>query len=86
MQLTTFVVTWACLAIVVLALALARYLVSLREEDSIHIGAAEKGLITKQMGIVHQLDSIDRWGKSLTIVTVAFGLVLAGLYLYQRLP
>ncbi len=86
MQLTTFVVTRASLAIMVLALALARYLVSLREEDSIHIGVAEKRLITKQMGIVHRLDSIDRRGKSLTILTVALGLVLAGLYLHQRLP
>jgi hypothetical protein len=85
MPLTTFVAVWACLAIVVLALALARYLVSLREDDTIHLRAAEEPMITRQIGIVHRLHEIDRWGKNLTIVTVAAGLVLAGLYIYQHI-
>jgi len=86
MQQTTLVAVWALLAVTVLALALARYLVSLREEDSIHIGEAERGLVTKQIGIVNRLHAIDRWGKGLTIVTVASGLIMAGTYLYQRIP
>ena len=86
MQLTNYVVVWSCLTIVVLALALVRYLASLHEDDNIHLGNAEKGLITKQMVFFEHLDAIDRWGKSLTVVALVGGLILAGLYLYQRVP
>jgi len=86
MQLTTYVVAWAVLTIVVLALALARYLVSFREDDNIHLSEAESGMITNQMSIFGKLDAIDRWGKVLTVVALLTGLVLAGIYLYQRLP
>jgi hypothetical protein len=86
MQLTTYVVAWSCLTVVVLALALMRYLVSLHEDDNLHLGASEKGLITKQMVFFEHLDSIDRWGKSLTIAALVSGLVLAAIFLYQRLP
>ena len=86
MQLASYVVAWSCLAVVVLALALVRYLVSLHEDDNIHLRSAEKGLITKQMVFLEHLDAIDRWGKSLTVVALIGGLVLASLFLYQRLP
>ena len=86
MQLTNYVVVWSCLTIVVLALALVRYLGSLHEDDNIHLGNAEKGLITKQMVFFEYLDAIDRWGKSLTVVALVGGLILASLYLYQRVP
>jgi len=86
MQLTSYVVVWSCLAIVVLALALTRYLVSLHEDDNLHLSNAEKGLITKQMVFFQHLDAIDSWGKSLTVVALVGGLILAGVFLYQRLP
>lgn len=86
MQLTPYVVGWTVLTIVVLALALARYLVSFREDDNIHLSTSESGLITKQMTIFSWLDAIDRWGKLLTVVALLTGLLLAGIYLYQRLP
>lgn len=86
MHLTPYVVLWACLAITVLGLALLRYLVSFREDDNIHLSEGENSLITKQMTIFHYLDAIDRWGKSLTVLALIGGLLLAGIYLYQRLP
>jgi hypothetical protein len=86
MKLTAYVIVWACLAVVVLALAFTRYLVSLREDDNIHLSTSERGLITNQMVIFRWLDAIDRWGKSLTILTLVSGLVLAAFYLGQRLP
>ncbi len=86
MQLTTYVAVWSCLAVVVLALALIRYLVSLHEDDNMHLGPSEKGLITKQMVFFRHLDAIDRWGKTLTVVALLGGLLLASIFLYQRLP
>jgi hypothetical protein len=86
MKLTPYIVVWACLAVVVLALALARYLVSFREDDTIHLSTSERGLITNQMVIFRWLDAIDRWGKSLTVLTLVSGLILAAFYLVQSLP
>ena len=86
MQFTSYVVVWSCLAIVVLALALVRYLVSLHEDDNLHLASSEKGMITKQMVFFQHLDAIDSWGKSLTTIALIGGLILAGIYLYQKLP
>jgi hypothetical protein len=86
MQLTTYVVVWSCLAIIVMALALIRYLVSLHEDDNIHLSSSQKGLITKQTVFFEHLDALDRWGKSLTVVALLGALILASLFLYQRLP
>lgn len=86
MHLTPFVVLWAGLTIAVLGLALFRYLVSFREDDNIHLSEGERGLITQQLAIFRWLDAIDKWGKSLTVVAGVLGLVLAGIYLYSRIP
>lgn len=86
MKLTPYFVIWAVLAIAVLALALARYLVSFREDDNIHLSEGEKSLITKNMAIMNQLKALDRWGKSLTILEALTGLTLVAIYLYQRIP
>jgi hypothetical protein len=86
MQLTSYVVVWSCLAIVVLALALIRYLFALHEDDNLHLSNVEKGMITKQMVFFQHIDAIDRWGKSLTVAALVGGLILAGVFIYQRLP
>jgi hypothetical protein len=40
-------------------------------------------MIPHQQEIAHKLEVVDRWGKSLTAVTVAFGLILGLLWVYQ---
>ena len=85
MKFTPYVVTWAILAVTVLALAIYRNLVALHEDDNLHIAGAER-LIPKQMAFYRVMDRIDRWGGALTAVTVASGLILAAIYLYARLP
>ena len=86
MTFTPFVVIWAVFAIAVLALALTRQLMAFRENDTIHLSDAQSGLITEQMALLNHLRVIDRWGKILTVVAALMGLVLAGIYLYQRIP
>jgi hypothetical protein len=83
MQLGTYVVIWACLAMIVLALALVRYLFSLHEDDNMHISIAQKGMIPQQLAVFTWLDAIDRWGKVLTVVAFVGGLALAALYLVR---
>lgn len=81
--MTAFVIFWAILGLATLALALYRKFVSMREDDYLHLAAGEERLIPQQVATFHKLGSIDRWGVSLTIATVAFGLALAAVYLYQ---
>ena len=46
---------------------------------------AMPAMVPHQQEIAHKLEVIDRWGKILTVVTVVFGLILGGLWVYQGL-
>jgi hypothetical protein len=35
------------------------------------------------VALAHRLASIDKWGKTLTIVVAVYGVALAAIYLYQ---
>jgi hypothetical protein len=82
-NLTPAVMIWAVLAIATLALALYRKLVSANEEDLIHLGPGEERHIPEQIALEAKLEAVDRWGKTLTVITVVVGLAMAGAYLYQ---
>jgi hypothetical protein len=86
MHFGTYIVIWSCLAAIVLALALLRYIVSLHEDDNIHISASADSLIAKQMAVYKTLEGIDRWGKALTVVAVVAGLAIGVLYMIQTYP
>jgi hypothetical protein len=81
--MTAFVIFWAILGIATLALALYRKFVSMREDDYLHLSAGEEHLIPQQVATFRKIGSIDRWGITMTIVTVVLGLALAALYLYE---
>jgi len=79
-NLLPYAVFWGVLAIVVVSLIIYRKSVTSQEDDSIHL---EGNIPAQQTTMAHKLASIDRWGKTLTAVTVVYGLVLAAVYLYQ---
>jgi len=81
--MTTFVIFWAILGVATLALALYRKFVTMREDDYLHLAAGEERLIPQQVATFRRIGVIDKWGITMTIVTVILGLALAGLYLYQ---
>ena len=81
--MTAFVIFWAILGTATLALALYRKFVSMREDDYLHLSAGEERYIPQQVRTFHTLGVIDKWGVTMTIVTVVMGLGLAALYLYQ---
>src|SRR5579863_6585231 len=85
MTFTPFVIAWACLAVAVIGLAIFRNLTALHEDDHLHLSESERGLIPQQMATFKQIDKLDRWGRMLTIVTVASGLVLASIYIYESI-
>jgi hypothetical protein len=57
----------------------------LHEDDNLHIAAGEEQKIPQQVAFFRMMDKIDRWGKTLTVITVAGGLVLAAVYLYETI-
>ncbi len=81
--MTAFVIFWAVLGVATLALALYRKFVTMREDDYVHLSAGEERLIPQQVATFKKIGAIDRWGITMTIVTVVLGLALAALYLYQ---
>ncbi|HTC88946.1 MAG TPA: hypothetical protein VK686_11650 [Bryobacteraceae bacterium] len=83
MKLTPVVVVWVLLAIATLGLALYRKLISAKEEDLIHLGPGEGRYIPEQLALAGKLKVVDSWGKTLTVITVAVGLAMAAVYLYQ---
>jgi hypothetical protein len=85
MNLTPFVILWSILALAVLALALYRKLMANHEDDLIHVGPGQERLIPQQIQMAAKLEVVDRWGKILTVIIAAAGLLIAAVYLYQAL-
>lgn len=81
--MTALVIFWAILGFATLALALYRKFVSMKEDDYLHLSAGEERLIPQQVAIFRKIGSIDRWGITMTIITVLLGLALAAFYLYR---
>jgi hypothetical protein len=84
MNLIPFLLLWALLAVAVITLLIWRQLVSRNEDDTLHMldGASDQRTL-QQSALAIKLEFIDKWGKILTIVAVGYGLILAGLYIYQ---
>jgi len=75
-------ILWAILATAVVVLAVYRKLATRSEDDLIHVRDIDTAVISKQSTLAKTLDVIDRWGKTLTVIVVAYGLVLLGSFLY----
>jgi hypothetical protein len=82
--MTTYVVIWVVLALIVLALAGWRQLIGMHEDDSIHLKDSQASLVTEQAMLGRKIGKIDRVGQTLTVVTVLYGLALAGWVLYEQ--
>ena len=84
MTFTAGVGLFVALIVLTAATALYRKLVSMRENDLIHIGAGEEKLISQQLDIAQKIALLDRVGETLTVITAAFGLILGVIYLYYK--
>jgi hypothetical protein len=84
MSFTLIVVLWMVLGIATLVLAAYRWVVAAHNEnDMVHLGAGEEKEIPRQVSLARKMNTIDRWGKTMTVITAAIGLALASAYLYQ---
>lgn len=82
LTLTPLMFIWTAFAAVTLGLALYRKVISAHEHDIVHLAASEAAEIPKQEALAARLGVIDKWGKTLTVVTLVFGLALGSVYLY----
>jgi hypothetical protein len=78
-----FVALWAVLAAVVLSMVVWRKVVASNEDDQIHVLDSESASLSRQSQLANKLDKIDRWGKTLTVITLVFGVALAAVFIYH---
>ena len=67
-----------------LQLHVASEFIDMHEDDTIHLGDQQGGLVKEQLTMAKKIGVIDRWGKVLTIATVAYGVGIACYYLYVQ--
>lgn len=79
----TLWMVWAALTLVVISLGVARRVAARKDDEYVHLADAELAAIPHQVALANKLERIDTWGKRLTIVDVAFGLVLLAVLIYQ---
>ncbi len=83
--MNALVVIWVALGVATLGLALYRKFLAMREDTYVHISEGEARYRAPQAAAFERMGKIDQVGITLTIVTAALGLALAGLYLWQAL-
>ncbi len=79
----TLWIVWSALTLFVISLALIRKFTARREDDLVHLSGAAETAISQQVVVATKLDKIDHWGKLLTVVDVAFGVVLFAITLFM---
>ncbi len=72
------------MALAVLILAAYRQFLDFHEDDSIHLSEQQSGMVKDQANFAKKLGVLDRWGKLLTVATIAYGVGIACYYLYQQ--
>jgi uncharacterized membrane-anchored protein len=84
MNLMPFLILLGALAVTLLVLFAWRKTVARNEDDNLHVmdGAAVQQT-AQQAAVAQKLELIDKWGKILTLVTIIYGAIVGGLYMYQ---
>lgn len=84
MNMIPYIAIWAVIGIAVLALALYRKILTFHGDDEfVHLTEGEQRLIPQQLALGHRLQVIDRWGKTLTVITAAYGLLIVAVVLFE---
>lgn len=76
---------WVALTLVVIGIYTYRYIVSLKEDDILHLAETEAPLIIEQNALDARLSRLDRWARQLTMVDVGLGALLAAVFGFNAL-
>lgn len=82
MSLTPYLITWIPLAAVVAVLAIYRNMMASHEDETIHVLEGDAPQVVAQAKLSHRLEAVERWGKILTAVVIAYGVLIGVMYLY----
>jgi hypothetical protein len=69
--------------LIVIGLIAYRKWVAKDEDDTLRVMDSEVGLVAQQAVVAQKLETIDRWGQTLTAVALAYGLCVGSVFLYQ---
>jgi hypothetical protein len=83
-NLFPFTVLWMALSTVVIGLIAYRKWISRDEDDSLHVMDGEGGMALQQEVLGRKLEAVDRWGKTLTVIALVYGLFVGAVFLYQN--
>jgi hypothetical protein len=84
-MLTTNIAIWAVLTTVVVVLAIGRRRIAIRADESLNVPDAHAAAIPAQAEIARKLAIVDRWGKTLTIVSILYLLCIAVAFIYSSI-
>ena len=79
-NLLPFVGLETVLIAAVIVMIFWRQAVARKEDDTLHV---LHGTLSEQTTVATKLERIDKWGKMLTAIAVAIGVVLLAIFLYQ---
>jgi len=85
MNMTTVLAFWLALGVATIALAIYRKVLAKSEDNFIHLTHGGGGVVESQEALASKLAAIDKWGKTLTIITFVTGLMIGGVYVYEAL-
>jgi hypothetical protein len=85
MNFTPFLVAWAVVGAATITLMIYRAVIGAQEDESLHVAGGGDRLVAQQQALFKKLAVVERWTKILLLLTVAYGLVLGGSYLYHLL-
>ena len=83
-NLFPFTALWMLLSTAVVGLILYRAWIDRNEDERLHVHPSEAGVVSKQAATARKLEAIDRWGQTLTVIALLYGLAVAASYLYQN--
>lgn len=82
-NLLPFTVLWMILAVAVIGLILYRVWIARSEDASLHVAQSEMSLVSQQAATAQKLEAIDRWGPTLTVIALLYGLAVGAGYICQ---
>ena len=84
-DLMPWMILWALVTTAVLILALYRVLVARKEEQlgGLHVASANAAIPELEEQIAKTLGRIDRWGKTLTVISALLVLAIGATWLYN---
>jgi len=77
-------ISWAVLTLIVIALALYKKRLDGHIDEHIHVSAAEEGVLKQQLAETQRSETVEKWGKALTVVVFLYGLFIVAMLAYHQ--